>query len=83
MYKMGSSDFLNICDLRSGQFCDCSIIRQWEKIEMRLFWTNVDLHPLKHRFIGKNDTLNRKIAPVTSLCAPEVISDHEGYSAVF
>ena len=50
---------------------------------MRLFWTNVDLHPLKHRFIGKHDTLNRKIAPVTSLCAPEVISDHEGYSAVF
>ena len=50
---------------------------------MRLFWTNVDLHPLKHRFIGKHDTLNRKIAPVTSLRAPEVISDHEGYSAVF
>ena len=50
---------------------------------MRLFWTNFVLHPLKHRSIGKHDTLNRKIAPVTPVCAPEVILGHKRSSAVF
>ena len=44
---------------------------------MRLFWTNFVLHPLKHRSIGKHDILNRKIAPVTPVCAPEVILGHD------
>ena len=77
------SRIFDICDLRSGQFCDLSIISQWEKIEMRLFWTNIVQNALKHRFIGKHDTLNRKNAPVTPLCAPEVISGHERSPAVF
>ena len=50
---------------------------QLEKIEMRLFWTNVVQNPLKHRFTGKHNTLNRKNAPETLLCASEVISGHE------
>ena len=50
---------------------------------MRIFWTNVVQNPVKHRIMRKNDTLNRKNAPVTLLCAPEVISGHEWSPAVF
>ena len=50
---------------------------------MRLFWNNGVQTPLKHRLMGKHDTLNRKNAPVTPVCAPEVISGHERSPAVF
>ena len=52
-------------DQTSGQFCDHSIISQWEKIERRLFWTKTILNTLKHRVTSnktRRDTLNQKIA---------------------
>ena len=49
--------------LRSGQFCDLSIISQamgenWK----RLFWTKTILKTVKYRITGRIDILNRKIA---------------------
>ena len=46
---------------RSGQFCDLSIISQWEKNERCLFWTKTIQNPLKHRAIGRLETLSRNI----------------------
>ena len=51
----------DIGDLRSGQICALSIIKQWQKNEGWLFWTKNSLNTLKHRLTGKIDTLNRKI----------------------
>ena len=48
--------------LRSGQFCDLSIISQWDKIENRLFGIKTIINILKHRVTGRIDNLNRKIA---------------------
>ena len=55
------SQNFDIGDLRSGQFCDLSIISQWEKNERRLFWTKTVQNTLKHRFTGRLDTLSRNI----------------------
>ena len=55
------SQNFNIGDLRSGQFCDLSIISQWEKNERRLFWTKTIQNTLKHRLRGRIDTLSRNI----------------------
>ena len=48
-------------DLRSGQFCNLSIISQWEKNERRLFCTKTIQNTLKHRVKGIIDTLSRNI----------------------
>ena len=50
-----------IRDLRSSQFCDLSIISQWEKNERRLFCTKTIQNTLKHRVTGIIDTLSRNI----------------------
>ena len=76
----------NLCIryLKSGEFCDLSIISKWEKIELRLFFcTSAILGKFKHRDTGKMDTLNRKIASVTPSYVPEVISGHERSPSVF
>ena len=73
----------DIGDPRSGQFCDFSIISQWEKIEMLLFWTKTIWNTLKHRFIGRVDTLNRNIATSDPSSCHKVISGHERSPAVF
>ena len=52
----------DIGDPRSGQFCDLSILNQWEKIERRLFWAKTILNTFKHRFTSRLDTQNRNIA---------------------
>ena len=54
----------NIGDLRSGQFCDLSIISQWETNERRLFWTKTIQNTRKHRFTGTIDILSRNIVTV-------------------
>ena len=56
------SQNFDIGDLRSGQFCDLSIISQWEKNERRLFWKKTIRNTLKHRVTGRLDTLSRNIA---------------------
>ena len=50
----------DIGDLRSGQFCDLSIISQWEK-NVRLFCTKTIQNTLKHRVTGRIDFLSRNI----------------------
>ena len=56
----------DIDNIRSGQFCDLSIISQWEKIEWRLFRTKTIHNTLNHLVgdIGMYvlDTLSRNIA---------------------
>ena len=61
VWKCISHNF-DIGDQRSGQFCDLSIISQWEKIQKRLFWMKVILNTLKRLVLGKIDNLNRKFA---------------------
>ena len=51
----------NCWSLRSSQFCDLSIISQWEKNERRLFCTKTIQNTLKHRVTGGIDTLSRNI----------------------
>ena len=51
----------DIGDLRSGQFCDLSIISQWEQNERRLFCTKTIQNTLKHRFTGIIGILSRNI----------------------
>ena len=55
------SQNFDIGDLRSGQFCDLSIISQWEKNGRRLFWKKTIGNTLKHRVTGRLDTLCRNI----------------------
>ena len=46
----------------SGQFCDFSIISQWEKFETHLFWTKTIRNAHKRQVTGRLDILNRNIA---------------------
>ena len=58
-----SSRNIEIGDLRSGQFCDVSIISQWEKHERHLFWTKAIRNILKHRVTGRlHLTMNWNVA---------------------
>ena len=50
-----------IGNLRSEQFCDLSIISQWEKNE-RHFFNKTIRNTLKHQITGRLDTLSRNIA---------------------
>ena len=77
------SQHFDIGGIRSGQFCDRSIISEWEKIEKRLFWTKTILSTLKQRVTGRIDTQNRKIVTSDPLYDPKVISGHERSPAVF
>ena len=70
-------------DIRSGQYCDLSIVRQWEKNEKRLFWTKTIRNTLKHRVTGRVDTLGRNIStsdPRHQTPMPfQVISRHQQF----
>ena len=48
--------------LRSCQFCDLSIISQWEKKERHLFWTKAMLNTIQNQVTGRLDNLSRNIA---------------------
>ena len=56
--KRTSRNF-DIGDLRSGQFCDLSIISQWEKNERRLSCTKTIQNTLKPLFTCRIDILSR------------------------
>ena len=59
--KFISQNF-DIGDLRSGQFCDLSIISEWEQNEMRFEQKKKNIkNTLKHRVRGRIDTLSRNI----------------------
>ena len=64
----------DIGDLRSGQFCDLSIISQWEKNERRLF-ARKPFKTLKHRITGRIDILSRNIVTGDPSCR----QGHEGH----
>ena len=64
------SDF-SIGDLRSGQFCDLSILRQWEKSNALLLAKNT----LKHRDTCKHD-IEPENCTCDPFCVPEAISHH-------
>ena len=61
-HQVTSSENFDFGDTRSGQFCDLSIISQWEKSERRLFWRKTTCNTLKHQITGRLDTLSWNIA---------------------